>query len=246
MGYFGEKIYSFETISSTNDFAKEIASKGEPEGTIVIADEQTKGRGKLDRKWFSPKGKNLLFSIILRPKIKTDRIQLLTLLAGVSVCESLEKFGIYSDLKWPNDLLIQCKKVCGILLESSFRGDIPEFVIIGIGLNVNTDVDDFPPELRNNVTSLKIITGKEFDKKEILSEICIRLEKNYFSEIESEFSYIVGKWKSKCHSIGKILTITSGNNKITGIFEDIHNDGSIKIKLENGEILKILSGDIYT
>ncbi len=156
---FGQKIFFFKSIKSTMDYAKKLAEKGEPEGTVVIADYQSHGRGRFGRIWKAEPEKNILMSVILRPTIPLDKFGILSFLTSISVAEAIEKnVDVKITTKWPNDLLINGKKFCGILLEASITVESGDFVIIGIGINVNQE--NFPKEIQDYATSLYIETGK--------------------------------------------------------------------------------------
>lgn len=179
------RLHHFSTIDSTNAEAIRRAKTGGEEGEVFIADGQTNGRGRMGRKWDSPEGKNIYISFLLRPKLPPPKAPLLTLVAGEAVFETLSSLlpdPLKSQLriKWPNDLYLQDKKVAGILTESgSTRGEI-DWVVTGIGINVNADPSDFSPEVREIATSLRIVTGKENDRGKIISTLIETFERRYF------------------------------------------------------------------
>ena len=160
-------IHYFDEVSSTNTLAREYAEQGASEGLVLVAEYQTEGRGKPGRKWISPAGKNLLFSLLLRPSIAPSRSPIITQIACRSVAAILKEHGIESTFKRPNDILVNGKKICGILVESSTAGERLDYVVIGIGLNVNAEQEELIPE----ATSMKIISGRLHNKEELLQKI---------------------------------------------------------------------------
>lgn len=256
---FGRGIYAFQRIASTNDFAYKIAERGEKEGTLVIAEEQTRGRGRMGRIWHSPKGMGLWFSLILRPPIRSDEVNLLTFLSALSVAQVVERRSkINVGVKWPNDLLIKGRKFCGILSELSFEDKRINFAIVGIGINLNQQERDFPPELRSKATSLRIELGDKVDRVRLLQEILKRLEENYFLAIEDipflrqgwamnspGFGKIIREWESRCVIFGKKVTVIWGENQVTGIAQGIDKLGRLILKVKEGSEVKILAGDVH-
>jgi BirA family biotin operon repressor/biotin-[acetyl-CoA-carboxylase] ligase len=196
----GRKIYAFQRVTSTNDLAKRLAERGEVEGALVIADCQTKGRGRFQRQWQSPPATGLWFSIILRPKFSVENLESIPFLAGISVAQAIETVtGLKPILKWPNDVLLASKKVCGILIESSFTQQKLNSLILGIGINVNQQPVDFNGEIRNRATSLLIEAGHSIDRKDLLLEILRFLELNYIALMKGEFNHAQEWAKSPGH-----------------------------------------------
>lgn len=237
------KIYYFDKLDSTNDKAKEIALE-EVEGTIIIAKEQTKGRGRLGRTWHSTKGKSILMSIILKPNMKPQDIQKIVLIAAVAVNMALQDIGIKSQIKWPNDIIIENKKVCGILTEMSIKLDEINYVIIGIGINVNQNIEDIPRELRGISTSLKLIENKEINKEALLENFL-----NRFTELYIPFKSIddIGKTMDICRKnsaiMGKDIVVIQGDIKREGIALDIDMDGRLLVKFPEG-LESIYAGEV--
>jgi biotin-[acetyl-CoA-carboxylase] ligase BirA-like protein len=177
--FIGQKIYDFTEVTSTNDVAKELAIKGAEEGTMVIAETQSRGRGRLGRKWVSPEG-GIWFSIILRPKVDPEDALKLTLIAAAVAAKVVgDVFKLEAEVKWPNDVVINGKKVCGILTEMSTKGGLVDFVVIGFGVNANTNFDSFPKHLRKSLTSLKEELKEDVDRKKFLCALLEELERRY-------------------------------------------------------------------
>ncbi|MDW7970937.1 MAG: biotin--[acetyl-CoA-carboxylase] ligase [Nitrososphaerota archaeon] len=238
----GREIITLETVDSTQNFIRELAEKGAPEGTLVIALEQEAGRGRMGRKWFSPEG-GLWFSILLRPPFLPKEIYKLTLLFGVAIAISLKNYGLKPSLKWPNDVLINQKKVCGILLESSLEADRVDYVIVGIGLNANFPINSLPEEIRTNSTSLYEVLNRKIDRAELLCKILKNSEYLYLNAIKEGFLPIISIWKSLSSMLGKMVEVKLLKESIRGIAIDIDEDGSLVLN-ENGKLKKIYSGDI--
>lgn len=240
---FGREIITLDSVDSTQNFIKDLAEKGAAEGTLVIALEQRAGRGRMGRRWCSPKG-GLWFSILLRPPFLPKEIYKLTLLFGVAVATSLKNYGLNPSLKWPNDVLIDQKKVCGILLEGSIEADKVNYVIVGVGLNANFPISSLPEEIRVNSTSLYEVLNKKIDRAELLCEILKNSETLYLNAIKEGFLSIISLWKSFSSMLGKTVEVKISNESIIrGIAIDIDEDGSLILDV-NGNLKKIYSGDI--
>lgn len=239
------KIYALWSVRSTNEFAYDRALHGEKEGTLVIAEQQLKGRGRKTRAWDSPFNKGLWFSLILRPELPASRAGLVPYLAGVSVAEAVEHFaGLPPDVKWPNDLLLHGRKFCGILSEVEFQNNRINFIILGIGINVNQKPDEFPVEFRAQATSLRIESHSRIDRADFLAEVLSQLEKNYRDMKQSGFQNIIKKWKQSCPQIGKEVAIVQDDDQYQGLFEDLDEEGCLLLRTRDGELKKIVAGDI--
>ncbi len=239
---FGRAPITLDRVDSTQAFMRKLAEKGAPEGTVVVALEQSSGKGRMNRSWFSPKG-GLWFSILLRPSIPPKDLHRLTLLIGVAVVLAMKSYGIRPSLKWPNDILIDHKKVCGILLESSTDTDRVEYVIAGIGLNANIPLMEFPEEIRNSATSLSDVLGKKIDRAELLCNILKNSEDLYLSASEEGFSRIISLWRSLSCTLGQRVEARLHTGRFTGLARDIDEDGSLILECEGG-LRKIYSGDV--
>jgi len=240
----GQKIFFFKSIKSTMDYAKKLAEKGEPEGTVVIADFQSHGRGRFGRIWKSEPEKNILMSLILRPTIPIEKFGILSFLTSISIAEAIEKNAdVKITTKWPNDLLINGKKFCGILLEASITVEMGDFVIIGIGVNVNQE--NFPKEIQDYATSLYIETGKIFDRTLIVQDILRLLEENYSALKETHnFQFVIENWKKRCDMLGKKIMVIQGGKTITGKAIDVDERGFLLLEDENSNLLKLSAGDV--
>ncbi len=242
--FLAKKIYAFSRLGSTNDVAKRLAHKGEDEGSLIISDQQTRGRGRFGRSWESPPGKGLWFSLILRPNIPLEKTGLVSLLAGLSVAQSVERMtSLIPVLKWPNDLLINSKKFCGVLIESEIERRKLSFLVVGIGINVNQSSHDFSEGALKKATSLQIEARTHINRIELLVEVLWWLEKNYFEFKSGNCSDILIQWKRRCPFLGKKIYIKQNHHEWQGMFEDLSEDGRLLLRLDNGEIQQISEGE---
>lgn len=242
---FGRKeIQIFDETDSSNIQAFGLASDGACEGTIVIAECQTGGKGRLGRKWISPHGKNLYLSIIIRPRIPSYSAPRLTLVTAVALSETLDSFDAEKHMiKWPNDILFYGKKLSGILTEMKGDCDNIDFIIIGIGINLNSSSDDYPDEMKDLVISLKEITGKEIDRIEFLNCLLLHFEKVYSEFLQGGFPDILNRWTIKSSIINQKIKVTEYDTIFTGIVKEITPEGNLIVLTDNGT-RQVNSGDI--
>jgi len=223
------------------DVAWQLGIKGSCEGTVVIAESQTKGRGRLGRNWFSPKYKGIYLSLILRPKILPNQMPLLTLMSAVSICEAIrEKTGLTCQIKWPNDILIHHKKLGGILTELNAETDLSHFVVIGIGLNVNND----KKTLLAGATSLKEQKKEEVNRLDLLQEILRKIEENYLVFQKKGGKPIIDKWRDWNITLGRRVRVVCQKQHIEGEALDIDIDGGLLIRNDSGLTQKVMAGDV--
>lgn len=242
---FGRYIHFEEEVTSTQKIALRLAYEGAKEGTLVIAEQQTAGRGRMDRKWFSPKGTGIWMSLILRPPIPPQKAPQLTLLTAVAIAQAIqEKANIVPDIKWPNDILINGKKCVGILTELQADPDRIHSVIIGIGINVNQTMEQFPEEIRTIATSLAIEKGERIQRAQLVQEILLRLERLYQQYLQYGFRPIKLLWEGYATSIGKEITARTLNGTIKGIALGITDEGMLMLEDEEKHIHYIHSADI--
>ncbi|OQX92919.1 MAG: biotin--[acetyl-CoA-carboxylase] ligase [candidate division Zixibacteria bacterium 4484_95] len=233
--FFACRIFSYETIGSTNKTAHYFAKTGLPEGTLIIANTQSKGRGRLGRKWHSPAGKGLYFSLILRPKLPPDKTPGLSLTAGLAIIRAIyTTLNLKTQMKWPNDILYNRRKLAGILIELAAELDRVEYVVVGIGINVNHIKKDFPRPLHRTATSLKIITKKEVSRISLLQNILVQFEKLYGNFCRHGFKYIASELNQHSAVLGKRVTLSLGKKKITGKVIGFDDNGGLLIKNRSG------------
>lgn len=239
--FIGKKVYYFDAVSSTMDIAFQVGMKDACEGTLILAEAQTKGRGRLGRSWVSPKYKGIYLSLILKPKISPDKAPILTLLSAVSVCEAIKGVtGLEAQIKWPNDILIHHKKLGGILTELSAEMDEVRFVAIGIGLNVNND----RKSLISTATSLREQKKENISRLELLREMLRRIEANYLLLQDKGSRPIIEKWREHNITLGKRIKVASRKEHVEGEAVDIDMDGALLLRRDSGVVEKIVSGDI--
>lgn len=242
---FGKRgIVHLETVDSTNNIAKQIAAKGCPEGTIVVAEEQQLGRGRLARGWFSPYGKGVWFSLILRPPFAPQDAPKCTLLAAVAVTRALRRTtGLECKIKWPNDILWQNKKLVGILTEMSAEMDAINYVVIGMGINVNIHEGDFPPELKDIAVSLAQAAGVEFSRVAVLQAVLEELEILYKEALDSGFAPVLDAWRSLSATLGQDVRVIGLKSEFEGVAKDIDEDGALLVESADG-LKRVLAGDV--
>lgn len=242
--FIGREIYHFAEVTSTNDVARQMASEGAKEGTVVISETQTLGRGRLGREWVSPEG-GIWFSIVLRPAVDPRNAPILTFVAAVAIARAIrEMFGLDAEVKWPNDVLIKGKKVCGILTETSIKGHVVNFAIVGVGINANVNVGAFPQSLMISLTSLKEELKQEVQREEFLCALLEELERGYTMFMRKDFGLILEEWTNLAGFLGQCVEVVSFDEKIVGRAVDVDRDGALLIKLEDGTIKRIISGDV--
>ncbi|MDI3547984.1 MAG: BirA family transcriptional regulator [Halanaerobiales bacterium] len=242
--YIGREIKVFSSLGSTNERAKELARKDFPTGTVVIAEEQTAGKGRLGRSWFSPPGTGLWFSLIVRPDIPPNKAPFLTIIASLTLVKALSELNpeLKPLIKWPNDILIDDRKVCGILSELNADLGMINFAVIGIGINVNQDY--FPEELSAKATSLKIALNTRIDRTGLLQGILNFFEGYYQKLLEGRFKEILKEWKGYLNILGESVTIYSGSETYQGRVIDISSLGELVIKDNSGKVWSFWAGDV--
>lgn len=237
----GKEIEYFKEIESTNVIACEIADSV-AEGTVVIAESQTGGRGRLGRKWLSPEG-GVWLSIILKPKIQPSYAPRITILSGVSVAKTIRSFGPEAMIKWPNDVLINGKKVCGILTEIEAEMDMIDHCVVGIGIDANVDTESFPEEFRDSSTSLKKELGHEINRVEFVQKLLEEFEALYVKFQEGDFAAILEEWRSMSATIGEWVKITTQTRTIYGEAIGVDNEGALILETDEGKLEKIVAGN---
>lgn len=241
----GRDIRVFQETTSTNDIVEKFARDGVKEGVVVFAESQTKGRGRLGRKWVSPPRKGLWFSVLLRPSLRPQEATQLTVVAATALARAIEtQTNLKPDIKWPNDLLLGGRKVAGILTELSAEVDRVNHVIVGIGLDVNQTASDFPPEVRKLATSLKLESGQPVHRAELAAAILQELDRDYARICAGGFAKLADEWEARCTTIGQNVTILMGDRRIRGRAESLDDDGSLLVRTEHGRLERIIGGDV--
>lgn len=242
----GQQLRILARTQSTQNEAAIWASQGAADGSVIVAEEQTVGRGRQGRNWHSPAGKGIWMSLILRPQIPLQFTPHLTLLAAVALCRAMKRMAkVELGIKWPNDILFENKKVCGVLIESLAEDERLIHVIAGIGISVNLDQHDFPDELKSVATSLKIVAGKEIDRASLLAECLYEMEQLYKLYVEQGFAPIRALWEAQSMTIGRSLTVVTPKGAITGVAQGLDESGALIVLGTDGCYHKIFSGDVH-
>ena len=241
--FMGQKIFYFEEAASTNDLAKELAGKGVEEGTLVVAETQTHGKGRLGRRWISPRG-GIWFSVILRPAVGSKDAPKIVFMAALAIAKTIRKMlRLTAKTKWPNDVLVHNKKVCGLLAETSISDDNINFVVLGIGINANVDTNAFPKELTGSLTSLKKEAKREIPREEFLQALLKEMEHYYNDFTRGRFARILEEWKSLTDMIGKDVEVVSFDERFEGKAIDVDQDGALIVRLEDESVKRVFSAD---
>lgn len=246
----GRAIYLFTQLESTNQTAMQMAEPSTshptevPEGTLVLAEAQSQGRGRLGRRWISPPGVNIYASFILRPRISADQATVITCLAAISIVQSIRSIaGIEAFIKWPNDVLIHEKKVAGILTELALVHDQVAHLVLGIGINVNMDFSLFPEDLKTTATSILIETGRYLDRNRLLADLCNKLEERYSRFLSKGPASLIEEYRTAVETLGKRVKILLPGRTVEGWAEGIGEDGTLIVKTP-AALEVIRSGDV--
>ena len=241
----GRDIRVFQETTSTNDVIEKLARDGVKEGAVVLAESQTKGRGRLGRKWMSPARKGLWFSVLLRPQLRPQAVTRLTIASATALARAIrDQTGTTPEIKWPNDILIRGKKVAGILTEMSAELDRVKHVILGIGVDVNLAAGEFPAELRKQSTSLRIETGETVDRAELAVAILHEFDRDYARISSGQFETVADEWEERCETIGRNVVIQVGERRIEGCAESLDADGALLVRTQHGHLERVIGGDV--
>lgn len=241
----GREVIFFPVTGSTNTEAAELAASGQAEGTVIIADSQTAGRGRRGREWVSPAGRNLYLSVILRPRMLPRDAAILTLMSAVACASAIQ--GLSSlpvSIKWPNDLMVSDKKMGGILTEMKTEADGIVYAVVGIGININLEASDMPDDIRDTATSVRLHTGMPQSRTQYAIGIINSLDEWYGTLLRSGKDPVIESCRRLSCSIGRAVTVVSGEDKITGLAEGIDAEGLLVLRLEDHSIVKISAGDV--
>ena len=237
----GRRIVRRQTVTSTMDEAAALAAAGEPEGTVVVAEFQTDGRGRAGRSWVAPPGTALLFSVVLRPAVPPASLGVLGLLAGVAVAEGIEATtGLGCRLKWPNDIWLAGKKVAGILTVSRFAEEHRPLVVLGVGINVNLPA----PHVPDGGTSLLAETGETFDRTRVLDRVLVCLDDAYARFRAGNGMVDLSGWRSRAAMVGETVSVVGTGRTLTGVLRDVADDGALLLESTAGETFRIHSGEL--
>lgn len=245
----GRKLYCFDATGSTNNDAKRLAEEGAPHGTIVVADIQNAGKGRRGRQWQTLSGTALSFTMLLRPEFAPDKASMITLVMALSVAEAVEKTAdVAATIKWPNDIVVNKKKICGMLTEMTMTPEMDEiqYVVVGAGINVNNgSPEEFQEEIRQTATSLKIETGRQINRAELLTEVLARFEENYAIFLETlDLSRLRAAYQKHLQGVGNEVRVLDPAGEYTGISQGINDRGELIVVKENGERVQVYAGEV--
>ena len=242
----GKEMHYEPSVDSTNQIAKALAYHGAPEGTIVVAEEQHSGKGRLERNFFSPRGKGIWFSVILRPKFLPHDAPKCTLMAAVAVAEAMKRFNLKAEIKWPNDIMFRNRKLVGILTEITAELAKITYMVIGIGINVNIKRDEFPAELQPIAASLAEMNGKEISRVQFFRAVLEEFDKLYRTLNASGFDPILELWRKYNVTLGRnirVISLGEGGETFTGKAVDLNADGALVVETDNGR-RAVYAGDV--
>lgn len=241
----GVKLHYFTELDSTNLQARRLAREGAPEGEVVIAERQSEGRGRLGRRWVSPPYRNLYCSLLLRPTLAPAHAPQITLMAAVALADTVASFVTESPvIKWPNDILLRGKKLAGILTESSCDSGRIEFVVLGIGVNLNFPSAMMPQAIRHRATSLMEIAGQSISREDFLGRLIQDLDRWYGILQESGFDPVASRWQARFGLKGKRVRVETGTETLTGAAVGIDRDGALLVEDEQGQRRRVVAGDV--
>ena len=241
---FGKRVFHFFKTDSTNRVALELGFAGEPEGTVVMAEEQTAGRGRAGRTWYSERGAGLYFTLLLRPRLSPAQAPLLTMLAGISAQAAIQaQTSLAAELKWPNDLMVEGKKIGGILTEMHAEANALRFVIIGMGLNVNQE--KFPAELSGMATSIRKECGRLTYRLELLVRLLAQFESDYKRFLREGSNFVVDRFQSlSSFANGRRVRVDNGVESYVGTTAGLSPEGLLLVSRENGTVVTVIAGDV--
>lgn len=243
MGRIGEFCHRYRTVGSTSDIARRLAEGGAPEGTLVMAEEQTSGRGRFARAWASPRG-GLWFSVVLRPPLPPARMHELAFAGAVGVARGLRAYpGVKAGIKWPNDLVYEGKKLGGILVEIGARGGKTVFAVMGVGLNVNVNPSDLSSEAAAVATSVQAVLGRPVSLERVLAAVTGELETAYRGWLEEGFASILAAWRELCTCLGRPVTVRTANAVWRGVAVDVDESGALLLDTGQGK-KRLLAGEV--
>lgn len=237
---FGKNLVFFDEIDSTNDFLKKNVMEF-PEGTVIVAKSQTNGRGRRGNNWENGESDSVFMSFLVKPNVKFDSLLRISLVCSLSVLQALKFTGIDVGIKWPNDIIINNKKVCGILTECVTHKNGLNSLIIGIGMNVNNS--SFNGSLEDKATSL-FLEGVDTNIPFVIASILSAIEKNYYTYLQYGFGFFINEYKKRCININKDVVVINGDTKVNGKIIDVNRDGTLLFESEDGKTSNLLSNEI--
>ncbi|MSU20497.1 MAG: biotin--[acetyl-CoA-carboxylase] ligase [Pedosphaera sp.] len=241
----GRDIRVFQETTSTNDVIEKLARDGVKEGVVVFAESQSKGRGRLGRKWISPLRKGLWFSVLLRPDLRPQEATQLMIAGATALARAIrDETGLSPEIKWPNDILVNGRKVAGLLTELSAELDHVNYIILGIGVDVNLNASDFSAELRKLATSLRIEKGHGIDRASLAAAVLRELDADYARITTGHFEAVSDEWEELCSTLGRNIGIRIGDRVLQGRAESLDSDGALLLRTQHGRLERIIGGDV--
>ena len=239
----GQVLHCSEELPSTSDLAKELAEQGAAHGEVVVAERQTAGRGRRGRAWSSPPGKNLYLSVVLRPQLPPQRASELTLVAALAVCDACRQAGVEAGIKWPNDVLAGDRKLAGILTELAAEPDAVQWVVVGIGVNLNTGREDFPEELRGVATSVALERGQPVPRALFAAALLSLLEQWLDRHADEGFEAVRRAWRERSVTLGREVRVEADGGEVVGVAEDLDETGALQVRAA-GRLVRVVAGDV--
>ncbi|MBM3834103.1 MAG: biotin--[acetyl-CoA-carboxylase] ligase [Verrucomicrobia bacterium] len=241
----GRDIRVFQETTSTNDVIEKLASDGVKEGVVVFAEAQSKGRGRLGRKWISPARKGIWFSVLLRPNLRPSEATRLNIAASTAVARAIRsETELHPQIKWPNDILMGGRKVAGILTELSAELDHVKHIALGIGVDANLTASDFPADLRKQATSIKLEAGRNVDRAALATAVLRELDVDYGRISSGQFEAVADEWEELCSTLGHNISIRVGDRLLQGRAESLDDDGALLLRTQHGRLERIVGGDV--
>ncbi|MCC3376492.1 biotin--[acetyl-CoA-carboxylase] ligase [Cohnella sp. REN36] len=241
----GRHLHLREAVASTQDEVRALAEQGAPEGTLVVAERQDQGRGRMGRSWISPPGKGVSMSLLLRPDVPLPLAPQLTLLSAVALCRSLSRItGLRIGIKWPNDLQVEGRKISGILLESAAEDERIRYVAVGLGIAVNLEEADYPEELREKAVSLRMAAGRAFDRAALIGEVLLEFERLYDLYREQGFEPIRLLWEANAVTLNRTVTLYTAQGSFDGIPRELDASGGLRVELPDGSWRTVYSAEV--
>lgn len=239
----GKNLVVLDSVGSTNDYLKQLGAQGCPNGTVVTTREQNRGKGRLGRSWQSKRDENIAFSLLLRPKMTPREVSAVTPLAGLAVCKALRDLtGLDCRIKWPNDVIVGTKKLSGILTEMSAEFDAVEYIIIGIGINVDQVL--FPEEIAYKATSVLLETGRHYNKNHLLAGILRQMEREFLQNDLALSPTALEEYEALCATVGRSVTFMRGTRRVSGMAVGVDRGGELKIMLSDGSVCYVNAGEV--
>ena len=239
------EVHILSKVGSTNDVAARLAREGAPDGTLVMAEEQTEGRGRLGRKWCSAPGLGLWFSLVLRPHLGARRSALVSLVGALGIATALRgEWGVQAEIKWPNDVVVGARKICGLLSEGEFRGGRVSFMVLGVGLNALHRKLDFPPDIRARATSVRLESAREVRRPELLASVLRAVEARYLALGSVGFEKMRRELLALSPLVGKMTRVLTGDREFEGTVVDLDENGALVLRLESGHLKSIVAGEV--